>query len=61
MDHCRIGSLEILVAFISEPLFDHCRIGSLEILLLRRLRRIIDHCRIGSLEMFKGIQVNINV
>ena len=32
MDHCRIGSLEILHDDIHNKEADHCRIGSLEIL-----------------------------
>ena len=29
-DHCRIGSLEILLLIKGVPDIDHCRIGSLE-------------------------------
>ena len=29
-DHCRIGSLEILITYMKKITKDHCRIGSLE-------------------------------
>ena len=49
-DHCRIGSLEIVVNVLDVGLLDHCRIGSLEITKLINWPLVLDHCRIGSLE-----------
>ena len=58
MDHCRIGSLEILTDDDEADGGDHCRIGSLEIYPCFHERGLPDHCRIGSLEIIligKGI------
>ncbi len=50
MDHCRIGSLEIVIRVKTVIIKDHCRIGSLEIPRSEEDDRVSDHCRIGSLE-----------
>ena len=49
-DHCRIGSLEMLLVLVIAACLDHCRIGSLESLGVRHKMVGVDHCRIGSLE-----------
>ena len=49
-DHCRIGSLEMLLESFRFGFKDHCRIGSLETTYEAVLHNVRDHCRIGSLE-----------
>ena len=51
LDHCRIGSLEILPEDGGSEVLDHCRIGSLENTWTDLIETVKDHCRIGSLEI----------
>ena len=51
-DHCRIGSLEIILVAFPAGFIDHCRIGSLENPQNCIRPPTMDHCRIGSLEIF---------
>ena len=51
LDHCRIGSLEMMHVHDEVIMEDHCRIGSLESALGEREGYVFDHCRIGSLEI----------
>ena len=48
--NCRIGSLEIIVAFDVVSRFVNCRIGSLERNGTRKAAGNSVNCRIGSLE-----------